>query len=177
MLDVNIRCTWIAQGISVSLTISGPCYRGFVIHLALILSDKSLLPSQGTRVLEDQEIRLRFCRVTADAPEQQVSSSILKYTGTGRAPEWEDIEQGSVFSFNDFAEHSSQADKFEKLCSVRADISTAPYQTKPGYKCAMSYTRSYEVILLVGLTELKAQIGWIDSATVSSREISSCSPL
>ena len=33
------------------------------------------------------------------------------------------------------------------------------------------------MILLVGLTELKAQISWIDSATVSSQMIPSCSPL
>ena len=30
----------------------------------------------------------------------------------------------------------------------------------------MSYMRKYDVILLVGLTELKAQIGWIDPETV-----------
>ena len=30
----------------------------------------------------------------------------------------------------------------------------------------MGYRRKYTVILLVGLTELKAQVGWIDSKTV-----------
>ena len=30
----------------------------------------------------------------------------------------------------------------------------------------MSYRRKYDVILLVGLTELKAQVGWIDPKTV-----------
>jgi hypothetical protein len=30
----------------------------------------------------------------------------------------------------------------------------------------MGYRRDYNVILLVGLTELKAQIGWIDAKTV-----------
>jgi len=30
----------------------------------------------------------------------------------------------------------------------------------------MVYERKYEVVLLVGLTELKAQVGWIDSETV-----------
>jgi len=30
----------------------------------------------------------------------------------------------------------------------------------------MSYRRKYEVVLLVGLTELKAQVSWIDSKTV-----------
>ena len=30
----------------------------------------------------------------------------------------------------------------------------------------MCYTREYDVVLLVGLTELKAQIRWVDSVTV-----------
>ena len=33
----------------------------------------------------------------------------------------------------------------------------------------MAYKRKFDVILLVGLTELKAQIGWIDSETVRAR--------
>ena len=45
---------------------------------------------------------------------------------------------------------------------------------KAGTTC---YTQDFDVILLVGLTELKAQIGWIDPATVSSQIISSRSPL
>ena len=30
----------------------------------------------------------------------------------------------------------------------------------------MGYKREYNIILLVGLTELKAQVSWIDSKTV-----------
>jgi len=30
----------------------------------------------------------------------------------------------------------------------------------------MGYSRDYDIILLVGLTELKAQVSWIDSQTV-----------
>jgi hypothetical protein len=33
------------------------------------------------------------------------------------------------------------------------------------------------MILLVGLTELKAQIAWVDSITVSSQKIQSCFPI
>ena len=62
---------------------------------------------------------------------------------------------------------SDQADKYERLCGVRADLSTAPYQTKRGRYGTMCYVRDFEVILLVGLTELMAQISWIDSVTVS----------
>ena len=60
----------------------------------------------------------------------------------------------------------SQKDKFETLCHVKADISSAPYTSTLVETGKMGYTRKYTVILLVGLTELKAQVGWIDSETV-----------
>jgi hypothetical protein len=51
---------------------------------------------------------------------------------------------------------------FETLCHVIADVSAAPCKVtfgKPGKVCI---SREYEVVLLVGLTELKAQIRWAD---------------
>ena len=51
---------------------------------------------------------------------------------------------------------------------MKADISAAPYTTKRGPAGTMSQTRVHDLILLVGLTELKVQIAWIDSTTVSS---------
>ena len=35
----------------------------------------------------------------------------------------------------------------------------------------MGYRRNYDVILLVGLTELKAQVSWVNSATVSAPRV------
>ena len=35
----------------------------------------------------------------------------------------------------------------------------------------MGYRRDYDIILLVGLTELKAQISWIDSNTVRTHPV------
>ena len=57
----------------------------------------------------------------------------------------------------------SQADKFQTLCYVKADITSAPYTSnytmgKTGYK------REYDIILLVGLTELQAQVCWKDTS-------------
>ena len=63
---------------------------------------------------------------------------------------------------------SSQADKFETLCIIQADLTTTPYVKKLGEKGKMWYTRNFDVVLLVGLTELKAQIAWIDPVTVST---------
>ena len=60
----------------------------------------------------------------------------------------------------------SQKDKFETLCRVTADISSAPYTSKLLEAGKTVYERCYGIILLVGLTELKAQIVWVDSETV-----------
>jgi len=103
--------------------------------------------SRGTRVTEDREIRHSFRAVTEDTPAQHALPKIVKYTGTQLSPKWEDKEP----------------DKFETLCHVNVDISTAPHTSKRTTDGKMSYQRNYDVILLVGLTELKAQVSWTDS--------------
>jgi len=122
---------------------------------------------QGTKVLEDREIRSDFCLTSKDTPPQRAFPSILKYTGTLAAPKWTDVEPGRVFSFPWYLAKSAQSPKgkFETLCHVEADISNAPLisQHTTG---GMSYRRDCDVIILVGLTELKAQVSWIDKRTV-----------
>ena len=54
-------------------------------------------------------------------------------------------------------------DRFETLCHVVADISGAPYIRKIGTSGKLCYIQAYRVVLMVGLTELKAQIRWLDS--------------
>jgi hypothetical protein len=70
----------------------------------------------------------------------------------------------------------ARADKFETLCKVEADLSTAPYRTKQGTTGMTYYQRDYDAIFLVGLIELKAQIAWVDSASVSPPGTRSRSP-
>ena len=60
--------------------------------------------------------------------------------------------------------------KFETLCHVVANISAAPCTLERGMFGKMCYCREYDVVLLVGLTELKAQIRWTDSTTVRVHE-------
>ena len=71
----------------------------------------------------------------------------------------------SVYSLILSEKRSEPTDKFETLCHVEADISNAPY-TITSATGKKGYRRNYSVIFLVGLTELKAQVGWIDSTTV-----------
>ena len=61
---------------------------------------------------------------------------------------------------------SGPKDEFETLCRVVADISSAPYASKFELTGREVYSRDYDIILLVGLTELKAQVSWIESKTV-----------
>ena len=51
---------------------------------------------QGTKVLEDREIRLSRTMVAESAPPKRSSSKITKYTGESTAPEWKDDEPGRV---------------------------------------------------------------------------------
>jgi hypothetical protein len=57
-------------------------------------------------------------------------------------------------------------DRFETLCHVVADISAARSTCTVGKSGKPCYSQEYDVVLLVGLTELKAEIRWLDSTTV-----------
>ena len=64
----------------------------------------------------------------------------------------------------------NQIAKFETLCHVVADISGAPFTIQRGTSGTICYCGEYDIVLLVGLTELKAQIRWTDSTTVRIHE-------
>jgi hypothetical protein len=48
-------------------------------------------------------VRATFDYTTYDAPKGRAVTLIRRYNGTHSAPEWIDIEPGSVFDFNSFA--------------------------------------------------------------------------
>ena len=82
------------------MAVSKTCYRGFVIYPLLLILLDNLVVLQGTKVLEDEELRLSLSYATEDTPHQHASPSVLRYTGTSSSPEWTDVDQGSVFAFN-----------------------------------------------------------------------------
>lgn len=77
-----------------------------------------------------------------------------------------DVEQGTTFDSMTVLNIHNQKDRFETLCHVAADISLAPSVSVIGRSGGQCYTRRYDLALLVGLTELKAQIRWVDAVTV-----------
>lgn len=105
--------------------------------------------SKGIKVLESEPIRKRV-RVTREgAAETRAYARIIKYDGNEKKPGWMDVER----------------DKFKTLCEIYADISAAPSTAKLGKSGGMCYYREFDVVLLVGLTELKAQIRWTNAIT------------
>ncbi|KAF9782380.1 hypothetical protein BJ322DRAFT_1010304 [Thelephora terrestris] len=80
----------------------------------------------------------------------KVSAPIIRYDGNQKEPEWMDTERN----------------RFKTLCHVVADISAARSTCTVGKSGKPCYSQEYDVVLLVGLTELKAEIRWLDSTTV-----------
>jgi len=137
-----------------------------------MLTGTEFMAIQGTKVLESREIRTTMHVVREGAPARDVIARVIKYDGDRHEPQWMDIERGMAVDSNGrvsaFHTHNL-TDKFETLCHVVADISAATHTSKPGRFGRMCYSRNYDVVLLVGLTELKAQIRWTDSRTVRIR--------
>ena len=75
-------------------TDSGSSFTIFTLGFGL-----NYIALQGTKVLEDREIRLNFHWVTEGIPPQHISAGITKYIGALATPEWKDVEPGRVFTF------------------------------------------------------------------------------
>ncbi|KAG1844158.1 hypothetical protein DFJ58DRAFT_29856 [Suillus subalutaceus] len=119
-------------------------YRNVSGILALPRAFASIL-TKGTQVSEQQEFSKTFAiRRYSQAACNQVEVDIMSYRGLLPKPDWMDIER-SLFS---------------TLCTVRADTSKIAEKLTP--KCAAEgstyYAMEIKVILLFGLTELKAVI-------------------
>jgi hypothetical protein len=116
--------------------------------LALPRAFSSIL-TKGIRVSEQQEFSETFAirRVNQTACNQ-VEVGIMSYRGLLPKPDWMDIER-SLFS---------------TLCTIRADTSKIAEKLTPKRSAEGStyYAMEIKVILLFGLTELKAVISWED---------------
>ena len=58
------------------------------------------------------------------------------------------------------------SDNYTKLCTIDADLSGVPMLSLPKATGAGSFYRvDYDIILLFGMTELKAQIAWNENVS------------
>ncbi|KAI6139333.1 hypothetical protein BKA82DRAFT_3988626 [Pisolithus tinctorius] len=104
--------------------------------------------AKGTEVSEQQEFRHAFYREQADLSGcESIEDEIVAYRGTLERPLWMDEEEG------DFTHH------YNSLQPRRRPYGSGIY-----------YTLNYDVIMLFGLTELKAQISWQENVRFCVRQ-------
>ncbi|KAG1788549.1 uncharacterized protein HD556DRAFT_1529904 [Suillus plorans] len=119
--------------------------------LALPRAFVSIL-TKGTLVSEQQEFSRKFAiRRYNQAACSQVDIGIMSYRGLLQKPDWVDTER-SLFS---------------RLCTVHADTSKIAEKLtlKRSAEGSTYYSMEIKVILLFGLTELKAMISWEDGVS------------
>ncbi|GJE96026.1 heat shock protein 70 family protein [Phanerochaete sordida] len=102
---------------------------------------------KGTRVGENDELRHSFSKEAVDATDLDVISTEVKcYRGSRQNPCWTDLEPHA----------------FETLCTIQADTSSVAKQKQIGSR-GIYYTQQVDIVLSCGLTELKAQLAWIEN--------------
>ncbi|KAF8629982.1 hypothetical protein AX15_003171 [Amanita polypyramis BW_CC] len=103
---------------------------------------------KGTRVSEDKEFR-RSYHVESAIPIRSRTEEIMCYRGRRDEPKWLDVEQ-----YN-----------YSPVCSIVADTSSIPDSETTQHSAAgiRYYRKEFEIILLFGMTELKAQIAWTEN--------------
>ncbi|KAI6108537.1 hypothetical protein EV401DRAFT_2116788 [Pisolithus croceorrhizus] len=120
-----------------------------------VLSGTQWLPNgfgsiltRGTEVSEQQEFRSGFYREVANLSAcKSVEEDIVAYRGTLKDPLWMDKEKES----------------YTKLCTIFADTSKLTSSLQPCQRpngLGIYYTLNFDVVMLFGLTELKAQVSW-----------------
>ncbi|KAI0704710.1 hypothetical protein C8Q76DRAFT_820418 [Earliella scabrosa] len=99
---------------------------------------------KGARVRENEEVSKALdMESTKSRTLNSISTEVLCYTGRDPDPRWTDMEP----------------ELFTALCTIHADTSQVRRKRKMGPDGAY-YVQEFEIVLLCGTTELKAQIRW-----------------
>ena len=143
--------------------LSKVCHRSVRIQL-ILLTDR--LGFQGSRKPRNSNVDVRCSRRSTSEGCTGANRKVRWYP-EGTAVDRHRAKYGfQLIGIIPVAGAHNPKDRFETLCHVAADVSGAPSTLKIGRSGKVCYHREYEVVLLVGLTELKAQIRWTDSTTV-----------
>ncbi|KZT05474.1 uncharacterized protein LAESUDRAFT_813573 [Laetiporus sulphureus 93-53] len=100
-----------------------------------------ILP-KGALVSKDEEFGETFSR-TWDQSSEDISCEVIRYKGAREDPCWIDDEPKM----------------FQTLCTIRADASSVPKVKETG-RFGPYEVQNFRLVLLFGLTELKAQLAW-----------------
>ena len=116
-----------------------------------------------------------FCESENKDKLKHVSISIWCYRGAVPEPRWKDVDAGAFSSFpagsSSFflpADVTMDTDNYAKICSIEVDlshISLIPRYKGNGER-GQYFRLDYDLVLLFGLTELKAQVAWKEGVRV-----------
>jgi len=109
----------------------------------------SAILHKGTVVSEAKEFRKDFVTECAERTScDTIATEIVCYRGNASNPRWTDSEPGM----------------FSNLCTVHADTSQVSKTLSPrrGFAGLQFYRQQFSIVLMFGMTELQAQIGWME---------------
>ncbi|KAI0668093.1 hypothetical protein C8Q78DRAFT_1081495 [Trametes maxima] len=107
----------------------------------------SSILTKGTRVRGAEEMSRGYFKESREAKTlDTMSAEIMCYRGKKQDPRWVDLEP----------------ECFTTLCTVFADTSRVVKTPRAG-KNGVHYAQAFDVVLMCGLTELKAQIRWTEN--------------
>ncbi|KAI0824346.1 hypothetical protein BC628DRAFT_1322650 [Trametes gibbosa] len=104
----------------------------------------------GRRMREGEELSQSYHQNAHDTRTlDSLVADVLCYRGKESDPQWVDV----------------RPELFAPLCTIYAD--TSAVQRKPNHSSKGTYyTQNFDVIIICGLTELQAQISWIENVSL-----------
>ncbi|KZT65648.1 hypothetical protein DAEQUDRAFT_731208 [Daedalea quercina L-15889] len=108
----------------------------------------AILARKGTSVTETTEFSFPFAAYHSNRNNLSIATNILSYRGAMDNPTWTDDEP----------------EMFSVLCHVKAKPAASSWRRSKG-PIGTYWSQDFEVILLLGLTEVKAQIAWWEHGT------------
>lgn len=123
----------------------GDCFTSIAGEKRLSHSFDIILP-KNTQVTESKEFRRSYFKDSTSPTEgfKDFSCPINCYRGTNPTPKWKNVDP----------------DNYTQICSIKADLS---HIVTPQSKVDGKYYHiEFDIILLFGLTELKAQVAWTE---------------
>jgi len=113
------------------------------------MKDNSAHELQGTEVSETREFRQAYSLERSTSSCHSIWSEITCYRGLSKDPHWIDLEP----------------DMFSPMCIVNADIAELFKTSSPrrGLTGNLYYRFDFDIVLSFGLTELKAQVAWMEN--------------
>lgn len=111
---------------------------------------------------EAREFRRSYFRESERKSDFKVAEfNVWCYRGQQSNPKWKDQDHGtSIGCAKQMAD--VVAANYTKLCTINVDLSHLPLaaRMKPKGLSGSYYRLDYELVLLFGLTEMKAQVAW-----------------